>query len=459
MKRLIKLAFFISLSLVAQENPRPGKRSAQEIPENVQGESKVLRKEPEQITHSLASLPGLPKDLQLVITNYLFYAPGLTSAEQLFNAGSNIRNFFMTSKRYLPLLNDIDLAGQIIGILADLYGDGDVVQASLALGTNAASQWLANYTKEQFGSNPDGSLKEPESEEAKLWKYQIQAALDYAVNNQQIPILRFLLTHQQSLANWDINFRTGIQIDEMPFIDAAVEKNDLAMMRLLLKSGVKISDDNVIYAVGEGSVPMIELLEQAGIDINKNYVADKKPESLLFWVKSEEMANHLIKKGLDINVQNENGDTPLHRAVSDSQNDVAKALLNAGANKEIKNAIGKTPLDIAIGVNNLDAIKMLLEAGAIFPQEISFVSPLNMIISIPPLVHLINSALRAGREKVNKLIELLDLLIMHGANVNENLPAFNEGDSTTLLRYLKNHPRDPLTDLIISELIIRGAHE
>lgn len=55
----------------------------------------------------------------------------------------------------------------------------------------------------------------------------------------------------------------------------------------------------------------------------------------------------LVKKGSRLNVQNDNGATPLHLAVFWSHYDVVELLVNAGANMEIKNDKGRTPLDLA----------------------------------------------------------------------------------------------------------------
>ena len=51
----------------------------------------------------------------------------------------------------------------------------------------------------------------------------------------------------------------------------------------------------------------------------------------------------LVERGLDVNVQDSDGNTPLHLALSPFQQDVAKYLINSGADPEIKNWKGISP--------------------------------------------------------------------------------------------------------------------
>jgi len=51
----------------------------------------------------------------------------------------------------------------------------------------------------------------------------------------------------------------------------------------------------------------------------------------------------LVERGLDVNAQDSDGNTPLHLSLSPFQQDVAKYLINSGANEEIKNWKGISP--------------------------------------------------------------------------------------------------------------------
>ena len=51
----------------------------------------------------------------------------------------------------------------------------------------------------------------------------------------------------------------------------------------------------------------------------------------------------LVERGLDVNAQDCDGNTPLHLAMSPFQREVAKYLVDSGADPEIKNWKGISP--------------------------------------------------------------------------------------------------------------------
>lgn len=55
-----------------------------------------------------------------------------------------------------------------------------------------------------------------------------------------------------------------------------------------------------------------------------------------------------LKNGLDVNAQDERGNTPLHLAVYELNKSIIKLLLSYGANKFIKNKLGESPFELAV---------------------------------------------------------------------------------------------------------------
>jgi ankyrin repeat protein len=51
----------------------------------------------------------------------------------------------------------------------------------------------------------------------------------------------------------------------------------------------------------------------------------------------------LVERGLDVNAQDCDGNTPLHLALSPFQREVARHLIDSGADPEIKNWKGMSP--------------------------------------------------------------------------------------------------------------------
>ena len=72
----------------------------------------------------------------------------------------------------------------------------------------------------------------------------------------------------------------------------------------------------------------------------------------------------LITAGIDINIQNDFGDTPLHLAIKSNLLKVIKTLMELKANVNSKNNNNETPLHIALQHSHPPVIEMLLKAGA-----------------------------------------------------------------------------------------------
>jgi ankyrin repeat protein len=83
-----------------------------------------------------------------------------------------------------------------------------------------------------------------------------------------------------------------------------------------------------------------------GVDVN---IRDKFGNTPLHLVEDEDTAKLLISNGADINAQNDNGNTPLHAAKTIK---IGMCLLNFGADFEIKNARG----DLSIKIGGIDVV-------------------------------------------------------------------------------------------------------
>jgi len=79
------------------------------------------------------------------------------------------------------------------------------------------------------------------------------------------------------------------------------------------------------------------------------FVVDSDKRSMLHHIvlnpneNSMAITEQLVERGLDINAQDCDGNTPLHLAMVPFQRDVAKYLVDSGADTEIKNWKGISP--------------------------------------------------------------------------------------------------------------------
>jgi len=82
---------------------------------------------------------------------------------------------------------------------------------------------------------------------------------------------------------------------------------------------------------------------------------------------------------IDINIQNGEGDTPLHTAVKNDYPEVTKFLIENGADLNFANIVGQSPLHLSAGLGNLELTKILVEAGATLDiRDLSGQSPFHL---------------------------------------------------------------------------------
>jgi len=72
----------------------------------------------------------------------------------------------------------------------------------------------------------------------------------------------------------------------------------------------------------------------------------------------------LIDAGADVNLQNRNGETPLHAAIiHHNRVEPSRILIEAGADLDVQNEDGWTPLHWAAYKEELKIAQMLIDAG------------------------------------------------------------------------------------------------
>ena len=98
--------------------------------------------------------------------------------------------------------------------------------------------------------------------------------------------------------------------------------------------------------IARGNMELLDFFMSLHVHI---FVEDSDKRSMLHHAalnpneKSLAMVEFLVERGLDVNAQDSDGNTPLHLALAPFQRDVAKYLIDSGANEEIKNWKGISP--------------------------------------------------------------------------------------------------------------------
>ncbi|MCA9794314.1 MAG: ankyrin repeat domain-containing protein [Candidatus Eremiobacteraeota bacterium] len=153
------------------------------------------------------------------------------------------------------------------------------------------------------------------------------------------------------------------------------------------------------------------------------------PLELAIETDQPEVAALLLKRGLNPNLKDEQGETPLHRALG-GRGRVLKVLLAAGASPDLVDQEGRTPLHRAAALGMVEAARHLLEAGA-GPNQRDREG---------------NTPLHLAAESDE---ELVDLLLYHGAAIE----AANKEQQSPLYRATLAGKPD-----CVALLLARGAN-
>ena len=155
-------------------------------------------------------------------------------------------------------------------------------------------------------------------------------------------------------------------------------------------------------------------------------------EKLLSVAKHGELdkVRELIAKGANVNATDNEGKTPLVRAVTNKHEAVVKALLKLGANVDQGDRAGVTPLMFASKMGSVEIVKLLLDKGANVNKtdndgQTALMKTLNVHVA-SRLIEKganVNAQDRDGGTALMEAVsfdkfKLAELLIRAGANVN-----------------------------------------
>jgi ankyrin repeat protein len=303
------------------------------------------------------------------------------------------------------------------------------------------------------------------------WRY---TPLDYATQNGRIEVMKLLL-------------QAGA--DPNKGLICAAQSGQIEAIKLLISLGAKVNGD-------QGSSPLYEamshkkweaakLLLAAGADIAK---LKPNPSYLFDALASNELGilKLLIEYGVDINAVGSYSDkTLLSEAVKNNNLDAVKLLLEHGADVNIKYYGGETALRMAIWGNNVTVVKLLLEHGAdinekdsdggtmlhkaIYEENVGVVkllidSKADVNAQSPKKDAPLNlAAENQGKYKYHeiennkRMLEILELLLKAGANVN--IQRYYDGETPLHIVTRLAYCTEPVaTNAALKLLISYGAN-
>jgi ankyrin repeat protein len=190
----------------------------------------------------------------------------------------------------------------------------------------------------------------------------------------------------------------GLRVEELnqdgyTSLHLAAKYGHEAVVRLLVDWGANIharnQHDFVLHqAVRSNNPVIVNLLLVKGANIN---VVDNEGDTPLEWASEEGekgigMMQLLLRKGADINHVNRNGDTVLHLCAQDGKKVIVAFLLAQGANYRLINHEGKTPANLAQEAGHKDIHELLAQAEQAETKEpeINRQSPSEQFLTTAP---------------------------------------------------------------------------
>ncbi|XP_064650323.1 serine/threonine-protein phosphatase 6 regulatory ankyrin repeat subunit A-like [Lineus longissimus] len=222
-----------------------------------------------------------------------------------------------------------------------------------------------------------------------------------------------------------------------PALERSCSNGHVNVLRLLLKHGAVIEDADavgLVFAAAEGGhTNMLHALSSHGVKINVKDNNGNTPFHKACWSSDEAFLNKLKQFEVDVDAKNTDGQAVLHLASQHGQAQSVTALLKLGAKVDVQDNKMKTPLHIACANGREQVFKVLLENNATQSlSDESGWSPIHFAAESGSLI-VIRTLLRSG-SNVNERngegvtpIQLACLkghfyavcsLIEHGADVN-----------------------------------------
>jgi ankyrin repeat protein len=127
---------------------------------------------------------------------------------------------------------------------------------------------------------------------------------------------------------------------------------------------VEYSEAGFFRAVESGNESAIRLFLQAGVDINLRNKAGWTPLMVATFSSNEHAANMLLDVGAKADVQDRHGYGPLHWSAYRGFAGVTRRLLDAGVSADLRSHAGVTPLLQAAAMGRIQAAMVLLKRGA-----------------------------------------------------------------------------------------------
>lgn len=119
---------------------------------------------------------------------------------------------------------------------------------------------------------------------------------------------------------------------------------------------------------------LIRLNLANGFDLNTKYIKGRTLGHYIVKYNITGLIGFVSKLGLNLDICDDNYDTPLHIAVKNKRLNLIKELIKAGVDINMAAEFEATPLHLAVSEGHLDIAKLLIKSGA----DVSLVDEHNL---------------------------------------------------------------------------------
>jgi len=115
-------------------------------------------------------------------------------------------------------------------------------------------------------------------------------------------------------------------------------------------------------------------LEYVKLHISHTEMVDEKKKSLLHYAvlgSAFDVIHYLLDLDMNVNMQDQHGETPLFDCARKGKLDIAKILISKFASVNIENRMGELPIHLASFKGDIDMIKLFIETGSFLNKKTS----------------------------------------------------------------------------------------
>jgi hypothetical protein len=285
------------------------------------------------------------------------------------------------------------------------------------------------------------SLKISTLEKRFLTNFGIQVQVAYKKDQQLIYTNQEDERTLNDLNKWCIeNHYQPIQYEKKPPTKRINSKDETVQNQTALNA--KLAFEKAVQDYRSGEIEAVAKYVESGYPILQfNQDGSLVENYLIFLVCATDYKIQSIKEaialGIELNAENNDSDayTAAHYAAWDGKLDVLILLKEAGANLDLQGNDDRTPLHLACSLGHANCVKFLLESGV----------NVETLITVLNNFHPTKGATAIRLAFLDQQWEVFDLLVEHGANLNELLEPsskemYGSHNIFDIVRSLNNDP-------------------